>query len=43
MAAIENQAENVGAQATAGADAAVAAIQASMAQIQQIKDTVRKN
>lgn len=42
MAAIENQAENVGAQATAGADAAVAAIQASMAQIQQIKDTVEK-
>jgi hypothetical protein len=42
MAAVENQAENVGAQATAGADAAVAAIQASMAQIQQIKDTVEK-
>jgi len=42
MADIENQAENVGAQATAGADAAVGAIEASMAQIKQIKDTVEK-
>jgi hypothetical protein len=42
MADVENQAENVGAQATAGADAVVGAIQASMAQIQQIKDTVEK-
>ncbi len=42
MADVENQAENVGAQATAGADAVVGAIQASMAQIQQIKDTVEQ-
>ena len=42
MADIENQAENVGAQATAGADAVVGAIQASMAQIQQITNTVEQ-
>lgn len=42
MADLENQAENVGAQATAGADAVVGAIQASMAQIQQITNTVEQ-
>ena len=42
MADLENQAENVGAQATAGADAVVGAIQASMAHIQQITNTVEQ-